>query len=87
MTRRYALITLPESPANGGMWHLRASNPGSAALWVISQIERQTTIMKKHKARDAGLRVAVLSRRVARIEVPRAANVLSWDLQTGALGP
>lgn len=34
----YSLIILPEGPANGGTWHLRASPDSGAALWIIRQI-------------------------------------------------
>ena len=56
----YALIGLGEGPMNGGTWHLRASNGSSAALWVIKEIERRSTLFNKFKARfggDPGLRM------------------------------
>jgi hypothetical protein len=48
----YALIVLGEGPANGGLWHLRASNSSSAALWVIKQVERRSTLLEKYKVHD-----------------------------------
>ena len=48
----YALIALGEGPINGGLWHLRASNSSSAALWVIKQVERRTTLLEKYKVHD-----------------------------------
>lgn len=48
LEKTYALILMRESPANGGVWHLRASNASSAALWIISQVERVSTIMMKN---------------------------------------
>ncbi len=52
LEREYALIVLGEGPANGGLWHLRASNTSSAALWVIRQIERRSTLLEKFKVHD-----------------------------------
>lgn len=52
LERDYALIVLGEGPANGGLWHLRASNSSSAALWVIKQVERRTTLLEKYKVHD-----------------------------------
>lgn len=52
LERDYALIVLGEGPANGGLWHLRASNSSSAALWVIKQVERRTTLLEKFKVHD-----------------------------------
>ena len=48
----YALIVLGEGPANGGLWHLRASNSSGAALWVIKQVERRSTLLEKFKVHD-----------------------------------
>jgi hypothetical protein len=52
LERDYALIALGEGPINGGLWHLRASNSSSAALWVIKQVERRTTLLEKFKVHD-----------------------------------
>ena len=52
LEREYALIALGEGPINGGLWHLRASNSSSAALWVIKQVERRTTLLEKYKVHD-----------------------------------
>lgn len=52
LEREYALIALGEGPINGGLWHLRASNRSSAALWVIKQVERRTTLLEKFKVHD-----------------------------------
>lgn len=61
LERDYALIVLGEGPANGGLWHLRASNSSSAALWVIKQVERRSTLYEKFKVHwhgiDPGLRM------------------------------
>lgn len=61
LEREYALIGLGEGPMNGGTWHLRASNSSSAALWVIKQIERRSTLYQNFKPRwggvDPGLRM------------------------------
>lgn len=55
MEVEYALVVLQEGPANGGLWHLRASkSKASAALWIIKQIERQTTLFMKHKIHEHG---------------------------------
>ena len=40
---------------NGGTWHLRASNSSSAALWVIKQIERRSTLFIKFEANSNGV--------------------------------
>jgi len=61
LEREYALIALGEGPINGGLWHLRASNRSSAALWVIKQVERRSTLYEKFKIHwhgiDPGLRM------------------------------
>jgi hypothetical protein len=62
LEREYALVVLGEGPANGGLWHLRASNTSSAALWVIRQIERRSTLYNKYKVHshvdaDPGLKM------------------------------
>ena len=64
LSREYALIGLGEQPMNGGTWHLRASNGSSAALWVIKEIERRSTLFNKfkvhsvsHRGVDPGLRM------------------------------
>jgi len=51
--REFSLIVLREGIANGGMWHLRASQSGSAALWIIRQIERRSALLVKY-GRDVG---------------------------------
>lgn len=59
--KEYSLVVMREFPANGGVWHLRASNESSAGLWVIKQIERRSTLYTKYKVRnhdiDPGLRM------------------------------
>ena len=64
LSREFALIGLGEHPMNGGTWHLRASNSSSAALWVIKEIERRSTLFNKFKVHsvshhgiDPGLRM------------------------------
>ena len=52
LERDYALIVLGEGPANGGLWHLRSSNSSGAALWVIKQVERRSTLLEKFKVHD-----------------------------------
>lgn len=55
LERKYALVVLREGPANGGTWHLRASAPSGAALWIIRQIERLTLLFTRtmvHSAAD-----------------------------------
>jgi Nucleotide-diphospho-sugar transferase len=54
--KEYSLINLGEGIANGGMWHLRASNASSAGLWVIKQIERRSALMRKWRDADPGKR-------------------------------
>jgi hypothetical protein len=53
--RDYALVVLGEGPANGGLWHLRASNASSAALWVIKQVERRSTLYEKFAVHSHGV--------------------------------
>lgn len=53
LERKYALVVLREGPANGGTWHLRASPPHSAALWVIRQVERVTLLFAAAMAHAA----------------------------------
>jgi hypothetical protein len=49
----YSLIILREGrDANGGVWHLRASPPHGAGLWIIEQIERRSTMYSKWKVHD-----------------------------------
>jgi hypothetical protein len=38
------LIALQEGPVNGGMMYVRRAAPNGAALWVLSQVERQDTL-------------------------------------------
>ena len=61
--RDYSLIILREGgSANGGLWHLRASEPSGAGLWLIKQIERRSTLYEKFKVHggdgvDPGIRM------------------------------
>lgn len=54
LSEDYSLIILPEGPANGGTWHLRASPDSGAALWVIRQIERLNTMIAKFQVTGGG---------------------------------
>lgn len=52
--RDYSLIILREGgSANGGLWHLRASEGSGAGLWVIKQVERRSTLYEKFKVHSA----------------------------------